>query len=318
MAPSIPPSLLASLDEAEAHGRLVTRSAPAETRRLSRLVGDGRLVSPHPGLFARTGYWDCLSPSEQNMALARSLAGLHPGWTFSHQTAALFYGLSVSYACLGRVHYTTLSRGGSKDSGLTSHHQARGVEWRMVDGIRVSPPERMAYDCARTLGFSDGLVILDGALRSGLLTREKLERCLRQHSGGRGIRRARHVFDVADGRAESGAESVARATILSLGVPIHDLQLVVDDLERPGRTYRLDIVLRRADGVLVDVEVDGRQKYEQLAESQGTDAVAVMMRERQREAAITAHGILVARVSARDAGNRIVMERKLRAYGIIP
>ena len=45
---------------------------------------------------------------------------------------------------------------------------------------------------------------------------------------------------------------------------------------------------------------------------------AAMMAERQREAAITAHGSLVARRAAADAGNRPVMERKLRAYGVIP
>ena len=45
---------------------------------------------------------------------------------------------------------------------------------------------------------------------------------------------------------------------------------------------------------------------------------SAMMAERQREAAITAHGILVARIAAADAGNRPVMERKLRAYGVIP
>lgn len=187
----------------------------------------------------------------------------------------------------------------------------------MVGGVRASSPERMVYDCARTLSLPDALVIADGALRAGIVTSQGLGGYLAWHAGHRGVKLARQVFDLADGRAESGAESVARATIVSLGVPIHDLQLVVSDLEVPGRTYRLDIVLRRADGVLIDVEVDGRQKYEQLAESHGVDAVATMMRERQREAAITAHGILVARVSARDAGNRALMERKLRAYGVI-
>lgn len=124
------------------------------------------------------------------------------------------------------------------------------------------------------------------------------------------------MLESADGRAESGAESIARATVISLGVPIYDLQLVVADLERPGKTYRLDIVLRRSDDTLVDLEVDGRQKYELLNGPDG--AVTAMMAERQREAAITAHGILVARIAAADAGNRPVMERKLRAYGVIP
>lgn len=43
-----------------------------------------------------------------------------------------------------------------------------------------------------------------------------------------------------------------------------------------------------------------------------------LMAERQREASITAHGILVARVSAKDAGNESLMRRKLQAYGVIP
>ena len=147
-------------------------------------------------------------------------------------------------------------------------------------------------------------------------TPEKLERYLGWHAGGRGVRYVRQVLESADGRAESGAESIARATVISLGVPIYDVQLVVADLERPGKTYRLDIVLRRSDDTLVDLEVDGRQKYELLNGPDG--AVTAMMAERQRKAAITAHGILVARIAAADAGNRPVMERKLRAYGVIP
>lgn len=318
MASSIPPPLLGDLCELEAQGLLMARSTPAIDRQLARLASDGLLVSPHPGLFARADHWACLSPCDRNMTLARSLARMHASWVFSHQTAALFYGLPVSYSCLEKVHYTTTRRGGSKDSGLTCHHQAKAAEWRMIGGVKVSSPERMAYDCARTLGFANALVVMDGALHSGLLTREKLERYLAWHSGGRGMRQARQVLEAADGRAESGAESIARATIIALGVPIHDLQLVVADLERPGKTYRLDIVLRRPDGILVDVEVDGRQKYELMANAHGDGTVAAMMAERQREAAITAHGILVARISASDAGSREVMGRKLRAYGVIP
>ncbi|WP_333786311.1 hypothetical protein [Parolsenella catena] len=248
--------------------------------------------------------------------MAKTLAALHPAWVFSHQTAALFYGLSVSYSCLGKVHYTTPCRAGGQDKGYTCHHQAKAAEWRMIDGVRVSSSERMLYDCLRSLPFADALVIADGALREGVSTREKLERYLGWHAGGRGIRYVRQVLESADGRAESGAESIARATVISLGVPIYDLQLVVADLERPGKTYRLDIVLRRSDDTLVDLEVDGRQKYELLNGPDG--AVTAMMAERQREAAITAHGILVARIAAADAGNRPVMERKLRAYGVIP
>lgn len=316
MATRIPASIASTLKTCEERGVLLARADVADARPLSRLAVAGLLVSPHPGLYARSDLWRELTPDARNLCVAKTLAALHPAWVFSHQTAALFYGLSVSYSCLGKVHYTTPCRAGGQDKGYTCHHQAKAAEWRMIDGVRVSSPERMLYDCLRSLPFADALVIADGALREGVSTCEKLERYLGWHAGGRGIRYVRQVLESADGRAESGAESIARATVISLGVPIYDLQLVVADLERPGKTYRLDIVLRRSDDTLVDLEVDGRQKYELLNGPDG--AVTAMMAERQREAAITAHGILVARIAAADAGNRPVMERKLRAYGVIP
>ena len=258
------------------------------------------------------------NPDARNLCVAKTLAALHPAWVFSHQTAALFYGLSVSYSCLGKVHYTTPCRAGGQDKGYTCHHQAKAAEWRMIDGVRVSSPERMLYDCLRSLPFADALVIADGALREGVSTREKLERYLGWHAGGRG------TSVRSSGARIGGWTCRERCRVHSAG---HGHQPAAfpstilcsswwQTFERPGKTYRLDIVLRRSDDTLVDLEVDGRQKYELLNGPDG--AVTAMMAERQREAAITAHGILVARIAAADAGNRPVMERKLRAYGVIP
>ena len=318
METGISAGIASKLDLCEERGVLLARSNPSEARALARAAKGGLLVSPHPGIFARSEYWESLTPLEKNVALAKTLGPLHSGWVFSHQTAALLHGVSVSYRCLEKVHYTTHKKGGGRSSGCLAHHQASLLEWREIGGVRVTTPAMTAIDCARTLALSDALAIMDASLRMGITDEADLKACLRRHKGGAGIGRARQVFELADARAESPAESIARATIIGLGVPIYDLQMVVADLEHPGKSYRLDIVLRRSDGVLVDVEVDGREKYEKLASAQGDDAVSSMMKERQREAAVTAHGILVARISATDAGNQSVMRRRLRAYGLIP
>lgn len=77
-------------------------------------------------------------------------------------------------------------------------------------------------------------------------------------------------------------------------------------------------MLRDSAGRLVALEVDGRVKYEWLAEAEGIDSVEMMMRERQREARVTAHGIPVVRISGKDVYDKDLIKRRLAAYGVYP
>lgn len=250
--------------------------------------------------------------------MARTLSLRHRSWVISHASAALVHGMGVPYRIASPIHFVTHSRGGGRPGPGLVHHRCDALEWDVFDGVQATSPVRTVCDCAAAYPLPDALAIADSALRSGIVTREQLEAHLAGRPGSRGVARSRRVVALADSRAESGGESAARGTLIELGYEIYDLQLVVDDLEAPGRTYRLDIVLRDSVGRLVALEVDGRVKYERLAEAGGIDSVEMMMRERQREARVTAHGIPVVRISGKDAYDKVLIKRRLAAYGVYP
>ena len=152
----------------------------------------------------------------------------------------------------------------------------------------------------------------------GLVGTGGLERVCALAAGRRGITTLRRVCEYVDPRAESGGESFVRAVLIELGYEIFDLQLEVPDIERPGKTRRLDIVLRRDDGRLVDLEVDGRGKYADPGMTGGREVVDIMMGERRREAGITAFDISVVRMSPGMARNEDLVRSRLAIYGVHP
>lgn len=81
---------------------------------------------------------------------------------------------------------------------------------------RVTSPLRTVLDCARTLPFPEALAVADSALHRELVTPEALRAQVRL-SRASGIRAARRVVALADGRAANPFESALRATVLDAG-----------------------------------------------------------------------------------------------------
>jgi hypothetical protein len=109
-------------------------------------------------------------------------------------------------------------------------------------------------DVARQGHRLDAIAILDATLRSGLSTPDDLAREVARHSGLRGVRRARDLVRLADGRAECAQESHLRLIIVDGGLPAPEPQLWVHD--RDGYpVYRLDLGYRDRK---VGLEYDGR------------------------------------------------------------
>lgn len=306
------------LESAEERRLCVVAATPAESRMLRRKVAHGSVISPRRGMYARSDYWDGLDPCSRALHVARTLALNHPTWILSHASAALAHGLEVPYRVATPIHYVTHHGGGGRAGDGLVHHRRKSLEWGTLDGILVSSPAQTVCDCAAEYSLPDALAIVDSALRRGAVTPEQLAALLSIMEGTRGIARARRTIAHADPRAENGGESVVRGTLIEAGFEIHDVQLVVANLASSGRTHRIDIVLKREDGLLIAVEVDGRIKYEELAEKAGVNAVEVMMRERQREALVTAHGMPVVRIGGRQIYDQDLMTRRLAAYGLFP
>jgi very-short-patch-repair endonuclease len=105
-----------------------------------------------------------------------------------------------------------------------------------VQGVRCVPAVRCAVDLARTLPRRDALPALDAALRSAASCQDELAAVrdgladeVARHAGLRGVRQARELVDLADGRAQCRQESQLRLVLHDAGLPAPQPQLPVRD-----------------------------------------------------------------------------------------
>ena len=110
-----------------------------------------------------------------------------------------------------------------------------------VHGVRTTTALRTALDLGRMLWRFDALAALDGFLRIGVPA-ELLIAEIGRFKGFRGVRQLRSLAPLADGRAESVAESALRLHWNDAGLPRPELQVWVYDDHGVG-VYRLDIAL---------------------------------------------------------------------------
>ena len=107
-----------------------------------------------------------------------------------------------------------------------------------------------------------------------------------------------------------------RATILSQGFALPELQVTLASPVDPTQTYRVDGIFTRIDGTRVVLEVDGVEKYVNEHMLHGKSTVRALADEQHREAELTLLGMPVLRISSNEAHdpNRVVA--KLTAYDI--
>lgn len=285
---------------------------------LAGRVRSGELVNPRRGLYARAAYWRGLNTAERALHMARALGILHQRWVFSHATAAYAHGLWASWRYADPLHYRVGGEGTKVSEGIVRHGTSWSVDVWESRCLRVTSPADTLFDCSVSMPLRDALPVVDSAVRLGVLSRPALVALCEASAGRRGARMLRRVVGHVDERSESGGESFVRGVLLEQGYRIADLQRVVPDIERPGHTRRLDIVLERRNGGLLDLEVDGRQKYEDERLTRGRDLTKLAMDERRREAGITALGYSVMRTTPRLAAHSRDFARRLARYGVFP
>lgn len=174
-----------------------------------------------------------------------ALAALPDPWTsaarlggvVSHTSAARFWRLAVLNHP-DQAHVTlTRSRSRVAAAGAVLHwsklHEA-DVHMRLP----VTAPLRTVLDCARTLPFGEALATADSALKARVIHEEELRRAA-ANLRGPGARRARRVATWADGRAESGLESMLRAIFVDHRIRSFTPQYVIRD--DSGFVARVDL-----------------------------------------------------------------------------
>lgn len=157
----------------------------------------------------------------------------------------------------GPLEFLVPGRAGSaRHSGLRLRF-ARFTGVELPDGIPATSQPRTLLDLAARLGFADGLVLVEAALRRepALVTdvvRERALRCTR-----RGSHSIDRVLAAADVLSESVLESRARALWIEAALPSPTQQAVI---RRDGRfVARVDFLWESARLI---VEVDGMAKYD--------------------------------------------------------
>lgn len=320
MSEAVDRELADLLDAAERMGSCLPVSDERLRAALSRRMGrDGTVLRPAPGLYVRRESWEAADPAERALALMRGLHQRHPEWVFCGPSAALVYGADVSWGLLRTLHLVAAKGGWRAAPGIARHRLTLDEEKgeRPVErlGVRVTPFARTVLDCLRWLEFREALVVADFAVRGRSVP--WLASYIRDREGScHGVGQALAVLAHADGRAESGGESIARAVMIEQGFMLPDLQVWVPDPLHSGRGFRADFVWVRADGRVIVGECDGARKLRDPAMTHGRTPEQVLLDQRSREGLITAYDVSVVRFTYEEAAGVSELVRKLDFYGV--
>ncbi len=248
---------------------------------------DGRKPSKVPGLhrvrrgtYIAEATWRGAREREQYEILVRAtVAALRREAPLAHESAAVLLGIPVIGPWPSRVHVLERTAAGGRRSAVVVRHGTRQLpELVTVDDISTTCPARTAVDLARTRSFASGIAAVDHVLAAGLASREEVEAEIEAARRSPGLSRARLVVAHADARAESVGESLSRAQMIQLGLPLPELQQEFhDDAGFIGRTDFWWPKLR------IVGEFDGQVKFGRELHASDEDAREALWREKRRE-----------------------------------
>lgn len=298
---------------AEDQQLLAVPSTESQRKSFKRRCEANRLVSPFKGMYSRVDYWKSLSVIERHIHIFRTFSYLHPNTIYCDISAAVLYGLSVSYGRLNTIHVLSNPRVHGFERGGVRMHCMTGDFYNVVNGLKATDLAQTVFSVIRYVSFCEGIALADSALRAYPKIMPELLRLEQSMASYRGVRNARRVLKYADGRAESGGESWARARMIELGYVVPQLQVKFRNPLNPWKNYRVDMLVERPDGVKVAIELDGKEKYFLDSPDNPIDP---LMDERQREAALTAQGLEVMRLRMDDVYDVQRFVRIMNTYHI--
>lgn len=226
---------------------------PRELRSLTRPGGDW--VTVRRGCYAERSSWERLTPDGRYAATVRAARlGLADDVVLSHVSAAVLLEMPLRPAWRELVHVTRPGVRGSRVEHGIKHHIA-GLEDSDLTSLRdrvVTNLARTAADIGRELGFVDGVVAADAALRLGATVGE-LRQVADRMACWPSTAPVRAAVKVADAGAENVGESLARLLIMELGIGRPQTQFRIED---DGWVAVADLRVGRH-----LFEFDGRVKY---------------------------------------------------------
>jgi hypothetical protein len=231
------------------------------TRLFRSLTHSGDLVQMRRGVYATKSAvkWaeaDLVRRHVLHVFAARATAGRDA--VASYQSAAVLHRLDLLQSPpVDRVTLTVSpsrrwERAQSADivfhsADLPPEHVTR------LYSLLLTTAARTVVDLARTLPFTDAVVVADSALREEKATKAELSKILDSTTRWPGVKQARRVVEFADERAESPLESAARVVFDQFGLDPPELQATIFT---PNNAFRADFlwsehkVIAEADGLL--------------------------------------------------------------------
>jgi Protein of unknown function (DUF559) len=181
-----------------------------------------------------------------------------------------------------------------------------GAEAGIVNGIRITSPERTAFDIGRNLSMRRAVPVLDALANATKLKIDDVLALADTKPGVPNVRRLRSTLKLVDGGAESPQESRVRLLLVGAGLPPPETQIEFTDEFGIAR-IRVDMGWRQW---RVAVEYDGVQHWsDRYQRSWDIDRIAML----------EAMGWVVIRVSAEMLSRpSVIIERvrcRLRAAG---
>ena len=248
---------------------------------LRRAVRAGTLVKVRHGTYAFADEWNGLDESGRHLVLTKAvLRVMGDEVAASHHSACLMHRMEMWDVDLGEAHVTRLDGGAGRTEGGVVHHEGLSLDGDLVriGGHLVVQPARAALESALLSDVEHGLVVVNSGLHQRLFTREDLEA---QHALMRSWPRAGHLqllTRMADGRAESVAESRSLHLFWTQGLPKPELQYHVYD----GRGDLVGITDFAWPELGLLGEFDGKVKYQRYLRP-GEEPGDAVFREKQRE-----------------------------------
>ena len=208
--------------------------------------------------LSREVYVRCEVPDTLGLRSRAVALVLAPGAVVTDVTAAWLHGIDLlpakDLSAVPEVCAFHVDKGGRvMRNGVTSGQRMMPEsDITEVNGVPVTTMLRTACDLGRLQWRERAFAALDAFLHAGV-DKDELLINVDRFGGYRGVRQLRAFAPLADGRADSVAESIMRLRWLDAGLPTPSLQCPVDG---PGATWFLDLGL---EDLYYAVEYDGAE-----------------------------------------------------------
>lgn len=273
------------------------------------------------GWYADGEFWKAaFSESRHLLEMLATVTASPKEPLFSHESAAILHDLPL-YRFRGTRPQTVVSLHSRTNSSSKVSRRARKLD--EVAFVRIGPfvctsLSGTVLDVARSASREVAVGCVDAALhklggtaRAQEAWRNRWLEQLASQPHTLGNASARSVIKLADGGADSVAESVSRLYLLDLGF---DVATQVRVRSPTGSEYRIDFELR---GLGVYGEVDGTSKYIDPQMAEGKSTQQRLLDEKEREDWIRGvTGFRMIRWGARDLTSAAELGERLEAFRV--